>query len=268
MEEIRLLTKHDIDVRVSNVTDNNGVIKVMLLLYKNARVDMKILDELYTPLGWKRTHKMIGDKMYCSVEVWDEKKGVWVGKEDVGTESNTEAEKGQASDSFKRACVNWGIGRELYSAPRIYVTLNQGEFYYDRNNRLKVSATFSVDRIEYDVKERIIKELDIIDKSCNVRYSMTNPLSQSAIPQPSAAVQARREAAGRATPQPPIPQYYTPIDQGLFNSMVENYVKGIPTKTGMDYKTAWINYTHAGEREVQMFDNAAWAFQQSLRNNI
>ena len=121
MEEIRLLTKHDIDVRVSNVTDNNGVVKVMLLLYKDARVDMKILDELYTPLGWKRTHKMIGDRMYCSVEVWDEAKGVWVGKEDVGTESNTEAEKGQASDSFKRACFNWGIGRELYSCPFIWI---------------------------------------------------------------------------------------------------------------------------------------------------
>ena len=262
MEEIRLLTKHDIDVRVSNVTDNNGVIKVMLLLYKDARVDMKILDELYTPLGWKRTHKMIGDRMYCSVEVWDEMKGVWVGKEDVGTESNTEAEKGQASDSFKRACVNWGIGRELYSAPRIYVTLNQGEFYYDRNNRLKVSATFSVNRIEYDVKERIIKELDIVDKHGNVRYSMTSPQSQSATQQPSPAVQARRQAAGRA-PKAPAPSAYTPVEPGLFNSMVERYVHGVAAKDGSDYKTAWINYTHAGEAEVAIFDQAVQDYMNS-----
>ena len=81
--------------------------------------------------------------------------------------------------------------------------------------------------------------------------------------QPSSAVQARR-----ATAQPPMPQHYTPVDQGVFNRMVENYVNGIPTKTGEDYRTAWINYTHAGEKEIQMFDNAAWAFQQSLRNNI
>ena len=127
MEEIRLLTKDDIDVRVSNVTDNNGTIKVMLLLYKDARVDMKILDELYTPMGWKRTHKLVGDRLYCVVEIYNSAIGEWIAKEDVGTESNTEAEKGQASDSFKRACVNWGIGRELYSAPRIYITLNQGE---------------------------------------------------------------------------------------------------------------------------------------------
>jgi hypothetical protein len=233
----------------------------MLLLYKDARVDMKILDELYTPLGWKRTHKMIGDRMYCSVEVWDEAKGVWVGKEDVGTESNTEAEKGQASDSFKRACVNWGIGRELYSAPRIYVTLNQGEFYYDRNNRLKVSATFSVNRIEYDVKERTIKELDIVDKSGSVRYSMTSkPLIEQI--QPSQAVQARRQAANRA-PKAPAPSAYTPVDDGLFNRMVENYVHGVAAKDGGDYKTAWINYTHAGEAEIAIFDQAVDAYMMA-----
>ena len=113
MEEIRLLSKEDIDVRVAqtNTYNNNGqlIVKVSLLLYKNARVDMKILDELFTPMGWKRSHKLIGDRLYCQVEVYDQAKKEWICKEDVGVESNTEAEKGQASDSFKRACVNWGI---------------------------------------------------------------------------------------------------------------------------------------------------------------
>lgn len=259
MEEIRLLTKDDIDVRVSNVTDNNETIKVMLLLYKDARVDMKILDELYTPMGWKRTHKIIGDRLYCSVEVYCPELGQWISKEDVGTESNTEAEKGQASDSFKRACVNWGIGRELYSAPRIYVTLNQGEYYYDRNNRLKVSATFSVSRIEYDVKERVIKELEIVDKRGYVRYSMTGKIAEpatQAAQQPSQAVQARRKAANRSAQPAPAPSAYSPVEQSLFNRMVENYVHGVAAKDGGDYRTAWINYTHAGEAEVAIFDQA------------
>lgn len=265
MEEIRLLTKDDIDVRVSNVTENNGTVKVMLLLYKDARVDMKILDELYTPMGWKRTHKLIGDRLYCSVEVYCPELGEWISKEDVGTESNTEAEKGQASDSFKRACVNWGIGRELYSAPRIYVTLNQGEYYYDRNNRLKVSATFSVSRIEYDVKERVIKELDIVDKRGSVRYSMTGKIAESATQaaQPSQAVQARRKAANRPAQPAPAPSVYTPVEQGLFNRMVENYVHGVKAKDGGDYRTAWINYTHAGEAEVAIFDNAVQDYMYS-----
>ena len=72
--------------------------------------------------------------------------------------------------------------------------------------------------------------------------------------QPSAAVQARRQAAGRAIPQPPIPQHCTPVEQGVFNRMVENYANGVPTKTGEDYRTAWINYTHAGEEGIRMFD--------------
>ena len=79
--------------------------------------------------------------------------------------------------------------------------------------------------------------------------------TQPAQPQPSAAVQVRRQAAGRAIPQPArIP--YTPVDQGVFNRMVENYANGVPTKTGEDYRSAWINYTHAGEEEIRMFDQA------------
>ena len=148
MEEIRLLSKEDIDVRVAqtNTYNNNGqlIVKVSLLLYKNARVDMKILDELFTPMGWKRSHKLIGDRLYCQVEVYDQAKKEWICKEDVGVESNTEAEKGQASDSFKRACVNWGIGRELYTAPRVSVTLNEREYTRGQDGRIKVWASFSV----------------------------------------------------------------------------------------------------------------------------
>lgn len=261
MEEIRLLSKNDIDVRVSNISENNGVVKVMLLLYKDARVDMKILDEIYTPMGWKRTHKLIGDRLYCSVEVFNPTIGEWIAKEDVGTESNTEAEKGQASDSFKRACVNWGIGRELYSAPRIYVTLNQGEYYYDRNNKLKVSATFSVSRIEYDVKERVITELDIVDRKGVVRYTMNGYEQQT---QPSQAVQARRKAAGRPVNNAPVPSAYTPVEQGLFNKMVENYVYGVAAKDGGDYRTAWINYTHASPSEYAIFDNAVQDYMRAV----
>ena len=77
-----------------------------LLLFKDARVDQKILDETFTPFGWKRSHQMIDGNLYCTVEVWDEGKGQWIGKQDVGTVSHTEKEKGQASDSFKRACFN------------------------------------------------------------------------------------------------------------------------------------------------------------------
>lgn len=112
---IRLLRADEIECRVSTINEKG----LSLLLFKDARVDQRILDETFTPFGWRRTHQCIDGKLYCTVEVWDSAKGQWVAKQDVGTESYSEKEKGQASDSFKRACFNWGVGRELYTAPFI-----------------------------------------------------------------------------------------------------------------------------------------------------
>ena len=114
---IRLLRADEIECRVSTISQKG----LSLLLFKDARVDKRILDEAFTPFGWKRTHQSIDGNLYCTVEIWDGEKGQWIAKQDVGTESRSEKEKGQASDSFKRACFNWGLGRELYTAPFIWV---------------------------------------------------------------------------------------------------------------------------------------------------
>lgn len=254
MEEIRLLSKEDIDVRVAqtNIYNNNGqqVVKVNLLLYKNARVDMKILDELFTPMGWKRTHKLIGDRLYCCVEVYNPETKEWVCKEDVGVESNTEAEKGQASDSFKRACVNWGIGRELYTAPKISIELNENEYTKDQNSRIKVWAYFSVKSIGYDSKTRTITSLEIQDKYGNVRFSMNGSVQQSQS-EPSQAVKARRAAKANS----PAPAAYQPMPEEMYWKIVAAYAQGKLTKTGGDYKMTWIKTTHAGAGEILKFDN-------------
>lgn len=254
MEEIRLLSKEDIDVRVAqtNIYNNNGqqVVKVNLLLYKNARVDMKILDELFTPMGWKRTHKLIGDRLYCCVEVYNPETKEWICKEDVGVESNTEAEKGQASDSFKRACVNWGIGRELYTAPKITIELNENEYTKDQNSRIKVWAYFSVKSIGYDSKTRTITSLEIQDKYGNVRFSMNGSVQQSQS-EPSQAVKARRAAKANS----PAPAAYQPMPEEMYWKIVAAYAQGKLTKTGGDYKMTWIKTTHAGAGEILKFDN-------------
>ena len=254
MEEIRLLSKEDIDVRVAqtNIYNNNGqqVVKVNLLLYKNARVDMKILDELFTPMGWKRTHKLIGDRLYCCVEVYNPETKEWVCKEDVGVESNTEAEKGQASDSFKRACVNWGIGRELYTAPKISIELNENEYTKDQNSRIKVWAYFSVKSIGYDSKTRTITSLEIQDKYGNVRFSMNGSVQQSQS-EPSQAVKARRAAKANS----PAPAAYQPMPEEMYWKIVAAYAQGKLTKTGGDYRMTWIETTHAGAGEILKFDN-------------
>lgn len=133
---MRALRADEIEVRVGQVYNGGAV----MLLYKNARVDMAILDEMYGPMGWQRDHKEVKGNMYCGIGIYDDHSGHWVWKWDCGTESNTEKQKGEASDSFKRAGTNWGIGRELYTAPFIWLEVAtksydyNGKTYYKLNN--------------------------------------------------------------------------------------------------------------------------------------
>lgn len=115
MNMFRTLRADEIDCRIAQVKENG----LSLLLYKDARCDQNILDEVVGPFNWKREHTR--ENRNCIVSIKNPDTGEWISKEDTGTESNTEKEKGLASDSFKRACFNWGIGRELYTAPFIWI---------------------------------------------------------------------------------------------------------------------------------------------------
>ena len=121
---------------------------------------MTLLDEEVGAMNWQRKHEFKEGKLYCSVGIYDEDKEQWIWKEDVGTESMSEAEKGQASDSFKRACFNWGIGRELYTAPFIWINA------LPKEDLAKVRM--SVREIQYNGNE--ISKLVIVDNNGSVRY--------------------------------------------------------------------------------------------------
>jgi len=116
------LTIDQIDFRVQSVNKGSYV---TILVYKDARADMQRLDDVCGPLGWQRRH--CRENHNCIVSIWDKESSQWIQKEDTGTESNAEAQKGLASDSFKRACFNWGIGRELYDYPLISFKLKPNE---------------------------------------------------------------------------------------------------------------------------------------------
>lgn len=166
--EFRELRADEIDCRVGTQTDQG----VSLLMYKDARVDMRLLDEVVGTMNWKREHEIINGNLYCTVSIWDETKNGWVSKQDVGVESNTEKEKGQASDAFKRACFNWGIGRELYTCPFVWVNLRPDEWRQGTNGRKSPKTRFYVDAIEYqDGKVSFIR---IIDDKRQERYRWGN----------------------------------------------------------------------------------------------
>ena len=164
----RLLTNEEIECRAAQAGKSARGAWCSFLLYKDARVDQRILDETYGPMNWRRSHEMIGDRLFCTVSVWDAEKKEWVAKQDVGVESSTEKEKGQASDAFKRACFNWGIGRELYTAPKILVNLKEGE-YRTNSDRISPTLSLSVSEIGYDGQGRI-SSLTLTDRDGEVRF--------------------------------------------------------------------------------------------------
>ena len=147
--EFRLLRADEIDCRVAMMNEKG----LSLFLYKDARVDMNILDETVGSMNWQRHHSR--ENANCTVSIWDKEKNQWIEKEDTGTESNTEKEKGLASDSFKRACFNFGIGRELYSAPFIWIKAEDANIVNEKGE-LKCKDSFYVEQILYDERRNIV----------------------------------------------------------------------------------------------------------------
>ena len=169
--EFRLLTASEIECRISTCNQYG----VGLLLYKDARCDQNILDEEVGAMNWQRHHSR--DNANCIVSIWDEHKKQWIEKEDTGTESNTEKEKGLASDSFKRACFNWGIGRELYTAPQMFVNAKNlktlEEVEWGGKKSWKCKDFFTVEEIEY--VDRKIVYVKVKNQKNNVEIEFGTP---------------------------------------------------------------------------------------------
>lgn len=168
MDTFRTLKPYEIECRVGTINEKG----LTLLLYKDARCDMNLLDE--SGKKWKREHQLINNKLFCTVSIWDDEIKEWVSRQDVGVESNTEAAKGEASDSFKRACFNWGIGRELYSAPFIWIASGKYNATTNKSGKPTTYDKFSVTNIKYDEKTREIVGLVIKNNNTNQGVFMLN----------------------------------------------------------------------------------------------
>lgn len=188
MEEIRLLKAEEIECRIGTISSKG----CSLLLYKDARVDMRILDETYGVGRWQRYHEVINNNLFCTIEIWNDEIKQWVKKQDVGTESYSEKEKGEASDSFKRAGFNVGIGRELYTSPFIWILPKNKEmgtkikikdektgevkeelkeFYVNAKGKYETKTRFKVKEIGYN-ESREINKIVIVDNKGHIRFEM------------------------------------------------------------------------------------------------
>ena len=156
--KFRNLLAEEIEVRIGQ-RYNNG--KVSLLLYQDSRCAMSILDSTVGPENWSCNYSRQGDSLFCSIGIFVKEHNAFIFKSDAGAESNFEKVKGEASDSFKRAAVRWGIGRSLYSAPKIIIPCDS-EY-----------ETFTVDSIEYDENDRIC-DLQIVNSKGSIVFNYRN----------------------------------------------------------------------------------------------
>lgn len=195
----RPLEAEDIEIRVAQVTQKG----VSLLLYKTARTDANMLDEVVGENGWQNDFKVIDGVLFGGIGIREN--GEWVWKWDCGTESNTEKEKGEASDAFKRAGFKWGIGRELYTAPFIWIDSGKCEIKQnERTQKMECKNRFRVSEIAYDGGKISHLTIENTSKGCAVFW----------YERPGAKVNARTPdeepwASGAPIPQP-APQHYDP----------------------------------------------------------
>ena len=170
-KKIRCLKPEEIEIRVQQITEKGA----QLLLYKDSRCDKRILEETYGISGWKNRYEEIKGNLFCTISIWDDEKQQWVDKCDCGTESFSEKEKGEASDAFKRAGFNVGIGRELYT--RIFYfasvpTKKNDKGKYDLENKFE---KFTVAEISTNEETEKIEKIKIANSKGNIVFSYGYP---------------------------------------------------------------------------------------------
>lgn len=189
MNKFRALKADEIECRIAQVKPKG----ISLLLYKTARTDANLLDETVGPENWENDFKVVDGVLYGGIGIYDEKKDRWNWKWDAGTESNTEAEKGRASDAFKRAGFKWGIGRELYTSPFIWIPAERCKI-----ENGKCFEKFEVKEIQYRDDE--IASLTIVNQKKEVVYTMNGKLpSKASVGHKKASVEDKAYISSNAT---------------------------------------------------------------------
>lgn len=162
----RQLYASEISAKVKTITARNSA---LILLYKDARVDMNILDETFGMFNWNKSYtRDQAGNLFCTVGARESSERDFVYKSDVGNESQSDKAKGEASDAFKRACFNWGIGRELYNVPVIFVDLDAKEVTQTSNNKKTTYTKFFVKSVQY--KDNAIVKVVIVDGNGKTRF--------------------------------------------------------------------------------------------------
>ena len=196
---------NDIQVMVKMVSKNKSA---LCLLYKDARYDQDILDKKYGQMNWQNEYRMVGEILVCAISVWDKDKECWVRKENVGNETQVGEDKGYASDAFKRAATNWGIGRELYRAPDVWIKLDDNEIgsYQSGQGKeiLYSKQKFYVQNITF--RNGVVNHLIITDSKGDIRFKWNDAEPAIEVPLDDDIEQMRQVASEKVAATTSFPQ--------------------------------------------------------------
>lgn len=260
-KEIRALRADEVEVRVAQVTKSG----IQLLLYKNSRVDRKILDEVYGPLNWQNRFEQIGNDLFCTISIYDKEKGQWIDKCDCGTEGSVGDGKSTASDAFKRAAFSLGIGRELYT--KLFIFINVPTVARQNGKGFDVADShkwvkYSVSEMDVDTENEKITRLVIVDDRGGVVFSyprssgtrpqvnapQTNNPPQSSKNEPSAPTLGNVKPSDRA-PQEAIDWIVNTYKTGDLARICAKYkVESIQDLTNEQFNMIYSNYIKSCEK--------------------
>lgn len=221
----RKLKASEIETKVKETYTNGGI---ALAIYKDARVDANILDETFGPMDWKKEYS--NGNRNCVVSIWDREKSQWISKEDTGEGKD----KALASDSFKRACFAWGIGRELYTGPHIYFSPSEiSEDFQQKPDRFEVTA------IEYDEDTNMIVSINVLNVTTGVEKNFTHENDKKGglvidgeprvVQQPEA--QPKPQPKAQPKTEQPIAASSAPFTSGPFSNNNVNFPFGNSGRT-------------------------------------
>lgn len=246
------LTVDEIEFRIQSISKSGYA---TILPYKDARVDMKRLDDVYGPEYWQKKYSVVINNLFCSIAIWNNDIQQWVWKEDVGVESMAEKEKGQASDALKRAGFNLGIGRELYDYPRIFLQLKPNEFKVVKKGQKEIGQQtydLKLDKWKWEVEfdGKIPKRVQGWDQDGAPRFDSDKDFN----PAPKGNEPKKEEPKQQQSPTKKEPSKPAPKQETKAPSKKEETIKKIITafensKTKEELAKHWGNVPPALKKE-------------------
>lgn len=164
--------------RVSRVDNKNApMTKANMVAYIDARDVQERLDK-YCIYGWTNEYYEHKGNLFCRIGIRFSEGGEFEFRSDVGKPSNTDKEKGESSDAFKRAAVMWGVNRDAYKVGEIKIDakLYNGKHYPCMPDGKFLKGKDAINKYCNEVSKRDVEDFEVEQEEVDYVKFATNIL--------------------------------------------------------------------------------------------